>query len=67
MGMMTIAQAAARLGMHPGALRKAIQQERIAVVRLSPRVILLEDDEVRRYANTARGKGGRPRKETPQG
>lgn len=60
--LLTIAQAAEALGMTPGAVRKAIEQGRITPVRLSARVVLIDEREVARYRAEPRRPGGRPKK-----
>lgn len=57
---LTVAEAAGELGMHPGAVRKAIGAGRLAVRRHSPRVVLLARAEVERYKRE-RPAPGRPK------
>lgn len=61
--LLTVEQAAERLGMHPASVRKAIAQGRLKVAeRVGKRLILIAEAEVERYASTPRDKGGRPPK-----
>ena len=59
---MTIDEAAAELGMQPGAVRKAIFQERMAVARkVGKRINLISRAEVERYKRERRPAGRPPK------
>ncbi len=63
---LTIEQAAALLGVHPGSVRKAIQQGRLKSRKVGKRLNLLDPDEVARYGATQKHAGGRPKQvDTP--
>jgi excisionase family DNA binding protein len=58
---MTTAEAAARLGITPEAVRKAIKRGRLVATKHG-RDWLIDAVEVERYAATPKDKGGRPKK-----
>lgn len=64
--MLTIGEAAELLGMHPSSLHKAIAQGRLSSIRKGLRMVLIHRDEVIRYQNTPRERGGRPKKDKGQ-
>lgn len=55
--LLTVAQAAARLGIAPATVRQQIIAGRIAARKLSPKVLLVERSEVERYAASDRRPG----------
>lgn len=59
--MLTIAEAAAALGITPGAVRKAIAQGRLVPQRYGARTLLIAPAELERYRATPRQSGGRPK------
>lgn len=61
--MLTTKEAAARLGLEPIAVRKAITRGKMAAVKHG-RDWLITPEEVERYKAAPKNKGGRPRKET---
>ena len=63
--LLTVEQAAESLGMHPGAVRKAILAGRIAATRMGARLLVLTRAEVERY-RAERNPRGRPRSKTDQ-
>lgn len=63
--MLTTLEAAARLGITPEAVRKAIKRGHMAAGKHG-RDWLISPDEVDRYQQEPKNKGGRPRKEARQ-
>lgn len=61
----TVEEAARIIGMHPGAVRRAIQAGRITARRIGQRVYLIEREEAERYRDNA-PKRGRPRTTPPK-
>ena len=59
--MLTTTEAAARLGVTPEAVRKAIKRGHMTATKHG-RDWLVSEEEVERYADKPRNKGGRPRK-----
>lgn len=60
--LLTVAQAAAELGMQPRSVRQAIEQGRLQAERFGPKATMLRRVEVERYRRTKR-RPGRPRKD----
>jgi excisionase family DNA binding protein len=61
--LLTVAQAAERIGITTGALRDAIARERLAVIRVGgggkrAGFTLIHEDEVNRYVAEIKGKRG---------
>lgn len=60
--MLTTEQAATALGITPGAVRKAVQQGRLAPVgRMGKRLLVFDPVEVERYRDAEKNAGGRPK------
>lgn len=57
---MTVEEAARIIGMHPGAVRRAIVAGRIKARRIGQRLYVVEREEAERYRDNA-PKRGRPR------
>jgi excisionase family DNA binding protein len=60
--LLTVAQAAAELGMQPDSVRRAIHQGRLQAVRLGPKATMITRAELARYASADKRPGGRPRR-----
>ena len=58
--LLTVAQAAAILGMRARSVRTAIAAGRLRATRLGPRAIVLRRQDVEAYRATPRHPGGRP-------
>ncbi|MCS7173983.1 MAG: helix-turn-helix domain-containing protein [Armatimonadetes bacterium] len=64
-GLLTLARAAGRLGVHPDWLRKLVRRGRLRAVDIGTPArpfYLLPEAEVRRYQREIQGRRGRPSK-----
>jgi len=59
LALVTLREAAARLGITPDTLRAQIRRERLQATKLG-RDWLVEESEVARYGRTSLGRSGRP-------
>ena len=59
--LLTVAQAAAELGMQVPSVYRAIEQGRLKAERFGPKATMIRRAEIQRYKATERHAGGRPR------
>ena len=64
--MVTVAEAAAELGISPRAVLHRIEQGEIKARKITPRMYLVPRQEVERWKPIGKRKGGRPPKRPPQ-
>jgi excisionase family DNA binding protein len=65
--LLSVGEAAAQLGITPGAARKRIQSGTLQAQRVGPRVYVITAEEVERAKqHPPAGKGGRPLKANPK-
>jgi excisionase family DNA binding protein len=60
--MLTLAQAAARLGLSPSTLRGQVGKGKLRAKRVGARMLFVSEREVERYREASLGKIGRPPK-----
>ena len=64
--MVTVAEAAAELGISPRTVLHRIANEEMQAVQITPRLYLVPRSEVERVKPWGKRKGGRPRKQRPE-